>query len=233
MFSSAVILIPAKNEEASVAAVIREIQALHRVTIIIIDDASTDATVERARDAGAIVLPLSVPLGAWGAIQAGLRFAEAGGYQYAITMDADGQHEAVHLRELIAPVMKRGVDVSIGTCVSRASSLRRLAWAFLKRISGLSLADVTSGFRVYNRRAIELLAHRNATLLEYQDIGVLAMLCEKDFTLCEIPVSMRHRTSGHSRIFNSWTIVAYYMLHTSVLGVSKRRLFSCRVLTDK
>ena len=222
MFSSTLILIPARNEESSVAEVIAEVIQHTGCRVVLVDDASTDNTVQMARQAGALVLPLSVQLGAWGALQTGMRFALREGYQYVIAMDADGQHEAADVHKLFKPVREGRADVSIGACVSRGSRLRKIAWVFLKWISDLSMEDITSGFRAYNEPAIRLLASKEATLLEYQDIGVLAQLKRHDLRISEIQVDMCPRTAGHSRVYSSWLMVAYYMVQASILGFSKR-----------
>ncbi|WP_456405295.1 glycosyltransferase family 2 protein [Thiolapillus sp.] len=222
MFDSVLILIPAHDEAQSVAAVIREIADHTNCRIVVIDDASTDNTAAVARKAGATVLPLSVQLGAWGALQTGMRFALRHGYRFVITMDADGQHEARELGRLFAPVYEGNADVSIGACIRRGSRMRKIAWVFLKWISGLSMEDITSGFRAYNHPAIQLLARKEATLLEYQDIGVLAHLKRNSLTISEIQVDMCPRLAGHSRVFSSWLMVAYYMVQASILGFSKR-----------
>ncbi len=222
MFSSTLILIPARNEEASVAEVITEVIQHTGCRVVLIDDASTDATVQMARQAGAVVLPLSVRLGAWGALQTGMRYALREGYQHVITMDADGQHEAADLHKLFEPVHEGRADVSIGACVSRGSPLRKIAWVFLKWISDLTMEDITSGFRAYNQLAVRLLATREATLLEYQDIGVLAKLKRNGLKISEVQVDMCPRTTGHSRVYSSWLMVAYYMVQASILGFSKR-----------
>lgn len=222
MFDSTLILIPAHNEAQSVASVIREVARHTNARIVVIDDASSDDTAAVARQAGATVLSLSVQLGAWGALQTGMRFALRHGYQFVITMDADGQHEAHDLMHLFSPVYEGRADVSIGACTRRGSRMRKIAWVFLKWISGLSMDDITSGFRAYNRAAIELLSGEDATLLEYQDIGVLAHLKRNSLTINEIQVDMCPRTSGHSRVYSSWLMVAYYMVQASILGFSKR-----------
>lgn len=222
MFRSVLILIPAHNEAQSVPAVVREVIRRTGCRVVVIDDASTDNTAAVAREAGATVLPLAIRLGAWGALQAGMRFALQRKYRFVITMDADGQHEARDLTRLFAPVHNGLSDVSIGACTSRGSRLRKIAWVFLKWISGLSMEDITSGFRAYNTSAIQLLAGRDATLLEYQDIGVLAHLKRNALTITEIQVEMCSRASGHSRVFSSWLTVAYYMVQASILGLSKR-----------
>lgn len=222
MFSSVLILIPAHNEASSVASVIDEVIEQTTCRVVVIDDASTDGTAAIARNAGATVLSLSVQLGAWGAVQTGMRFALRQGYRYVITMDADGQHEAADLFKLFAPVRDGLADVTIGACTRRGSRMRKIAWVILKWISGLSLEDITSGFRAYNQPAVQLLARKEATLLEYQDIGVLAQLKRNAFSIREIQVDMCPRTSGHSRVFSSWLMVAYYMIQASILGFSKR-----------
>ncbi len=118
-----VILIPAFNEEAAIGDVIAEIRSRSDYPVVVIDDASTDRTTAVARRAGAIVIPLTVQLGAWGATQTGLRYALRHGYDIAITMDADGQHNATSIEALVSPVAQGAADVSIGA--ARYSNNRR------------------------------------------------------------------------------------------------------------
>jgi hypothetical protein len=217
-------LIPALNEGDAIAEVIGEIRQVCDFPVLVIDDASTDDTVAKAQQAGATVIPLPAQLGAWGATQTGLRYALRHGYDMAITMDADGQHEAESLGELIRPVAQGVADVAIGACTHRGSMLRRIAWVMMKQASGLSLEDITSGFRVYNHKAIRALASWQATLLDYQDIGVLLLLQSKDIRIVDVKITMQPRRNGKSRVFHSWLMVAYYMCHTLLLGLSKRRL---------
>jgi glycosyltransferase involved in cell wall biosynthesis len=221
------VVIPARNEASTIAEVIAEIRRYTDLTILVVDDASTDDTARQARAAGARVLTLAAHLGAWGGIQAGLRLAQREGFQWVITMDADGQHEAAYLETLLDPVIAGRVDVAIGAFVARASRLRRVGWVLLRAVSGLGVEDVTSGFRAYNRRAIEMLAGREATLIEYQDIGVLFMLCHSGLRIGEYEVSMRPRRSGMSRVYSSWRMVFYYMTHSLLLGASKRGRRRC------
>lgn len=224
-FPGCVVIIPANNEADDVASVIQSVQRYSNFPVVVVDDASTDDTIEVAREAGALVIPLAVQLGAWGAIQAGLRYALANNYTYAITMDADGQHEAASLPDLMQPIMEGEADVTIGACTQRGSVLRRIAWRIMKRISGLSQADLTSGFRVYDRQAIEALASKEATLLEYQDVGVLFLLQVKGIKIKDVEVKMLPRRSGISRIFYSWIAVVHYMGYTLLLSFSKRKMF--------
>jgi glycosyltransferase involved in cell wall biosynthesis len=220
-FEHTIILIPAKNEVNTVGKVISEVKTRFAATVVVIDDASSDETVTVARTAGAIVLPLPFSLGAWGALQTGLRYALKHGFQIAITMDADGQHEADSIQALSAPILDGQCDVVIGAYPQRGSLLRRIAWSFFRKLSGLTLEDLTSGLRAYNRTAITLLASKDATLLDYQDMGVLILLHKAGLRVVETPILMYPRTDGHSRIFNTWWAVSRYMLHTAILCLAR------------
>lgn len=217
-----VVIIPAYNESRDIAYVIGEIQKHSNFPIVVVDDASSDDTILKARQAGALVVPLAVQLGAWGATQTGLRYALKNDYTYAITMDADGQHLAESLPALLQPIINNEADVTIGSCTRRGSRSRKIAWTVMKRVSGLRLEDLTSGFRVYDRRAIRRLAAWQATLLEYQDVGVLAMLQASGIRIKDVEVDMLPRRHGMSRVFYSWASVVYYMSYTLLLSFTKR-----------
>ena len=216
------VIIPAHNEAADIGYVIGEINKYTNFPVVVIDDASSDNTIQTARQAGAVVIPLAVQLGAWGATQAGLRYALKNNFAYAITMDADGQHLPESLPALLQPIMNKEADVTIGACTRRGSRARKIAWTIMKRVSGLRLEDLTSGFRVYDRRAIRRLARWQATLLEYQDVGVLVMLQASGLVIKDVEVKMLKRRHGKSRVFYSWTSVFYYMSYTLLLSFTKR-----------
>lgn len=216
-----IILIPAYNEEATVGTIVHQIRQLYQCPVVVIDDCSTDATVQVARAAGAIVLPLTLQLGAWGAIQTGLRYALRHGYQTAVTLDADGQHEPCYIGKLLKPLAANQTDVVIGAFPERASHARRLAWSYFRTLTGLKLEDITSGFRAYNHAAIMALAAPEASLLDYQDVGALLILRRKGLRITEVAVPMQPRTVGASRVFRSWWVVGKYMLQTSLLCIAR------------
>ncbi|MFZ1326062.1 MAG: glycosyltransferase family 2 protein [Candidatus Contendobacter sp.] len=217
-----IVLLPAHNEAATVGRVVRQAQALWpSCTAIVIDDCSTDATAPIARAAGATVLPLRIQLGAWGAIQTGLRYALRQGYRTAVTLDADGQHDPAAVGSLLAPIQADQADVVIGAFPERASRARRIAWAYFRKLTGLEVEDITSGFRAYNHRAMTVLAGSSATLLDYQDVGVLLLLRRHGLRVVETPVKMQQRVIGASRVFRSWWVVGKYMLQTSLLSVAR------------
>lgn len=218
------VIIPALNEAASIGKVISTLRAQCDYPIVVVDDYSSDDTGDVASQAGALVLPLATRLGAWGATQTGIRYLLQQGFDIVVTLDADGQHEPDALPTLLESVIKGSADVAIGTCPGRVSRLRLLAWMMMKTTSGLRMEDITSGFRVYNRRSMEVLADARATLLDYQDVGVLLRLQAAGLKLLDVPVQMGDRCEGSSRVFHSWLVVSRYMLQTLVLGLSKRRL---------
>lgn len=219
-----VVLIPAFNEEGVVGRVIERVQRSCPYPVIVIDDASTDGTREEAAASGATVLSLVVNLGAWGATQAGIRYALRLGHDMAVTLDADGQHDPAHIDKVSAPVLTGIAHVSIGAAPERGSRARQVAWILLRAVSGIRLEDLTSGYRVYGIHAMRDLASWRATYLDFQDVGVLALLMRNGLSVMDVPVKMDRRRNGHSRVFRTWLAVVYYMCHTLLLGLTKRRI---------
>jgi glycosyltransferase involved in cell wall biosynthesis len=210
-------VIPAHNEAATVGEVVRGVIACVGCDVLVVSDASTDETALLAQDAGAIVIDLPYRLGAWGATQTGMRYAQRNRYHMVLTLDADGQHHPQELPTLLAEQRNCGANVVIGTCAQRLSPAKRLAWRYFRMLTGIGVQDFTSGLRVYDRRAVRTLASREASLLDYQDLGVLMLLRKKGLTLHETPTLMSPRYQGGSRVFSSWRMVSRYMLHTTVL----------------
>jgi hypothetical protein len=112
-------------------------------------------------------------------------------------------------------------DLVIGAYPERASTARRIAWQWFRQLAGFELRDLTSGFRYYNEAAMRILASREATLLDYQDLGTLIMLRRAGLRIKEVPVSMNLRAVGKSRIFNSWLSVGRYMAVTTLLCLAR------------
>ncbi|TVQ97965.1 MAG: glycosyltransferase family 2 protein [Desulfovibrionales bacterium] len=214
------VIIPAWNEQASIADVIGHVRALDGFHVLVVDDASTDNTAILAAKAGAEVIRLCVNLGAWGAMQTGMRYARQHGYQTVITMDADGQHLAETLPSLITPLHTFAADVVIGSCTPRGSRARKTAWTMFRWLSGLDIQDLTSGLRAYSSPAVLLLASSRATLLDYQDVGVLLLLRQAGLRIREVQVAMCPRRHGSSKVFSSWLKVGEYMLLTLLLCLS-------------
>jgi glycosyltransferase involved in cell wall biosynthesis len=214
-------VIPAKDEEPTVGAVVRDVREVLGCPVLVVDDGSTDETAARAVEAGAIVLSLPFSLGAWCASQAGLRYAVEHGFSTAVTLDADGQHHAESITVLLRELRDSGCDVVIGACPERLSIAKHIAWCYFRWLTRLSIHDFTSGLRAYGVDALNSLASRQASLLDYQDVGVLMLLSRQGMTIREMHVTMSNRQAGHSRVFKSWFTVLRYMIQTTLLCVSR------------
>lgn len=215
------VVMPARDEAPTVAGVVEDVKHTLGCEVLVVDDASIDGTATAAERAGAAVLRLPLGLGAWGATQAGIRYARRTGYSRVITLDADGQHLPSSLPELVEAQARSGANVVIGTCVERLSRPKRIAWQYLRLLTGLKLTDFTSGLRLYDAQAIDVLAGQEASLLDYQDVGVLMLLSRSGLRIAETPVPMLPRRAGRSRVFASWPVVARYMMHTTVLCLAQ------------
>ena len=220
--SSLLVVIPAWNEESTVHEVVTRVKSVLTSHVVVVDDCSSDQTISKAREAGAVILPLVNRLNAWGAMQAGIRYGLKNGYRFIVTLDSDGQHLPETVPAMLEPILNREVDVVIGSYPARGSRARKIAWQVFRLITGLRYQDLTSGLRIYNHKAIKLLASREATLLDYQDLGVLLLLRSSGLKIAEIPVTMKDRENDKSRIFNSWFMVGKYMFQSIVLCLAKK-----------
>lgn len=216
-----IVVIPAFEEAATIASIITEVQN-QGYPVIVVNDASTDDTSAMALLAGAQVLDLPCRLGAWGATQAGMLHALRTGYRNIVTIDGDGQHSPEDISALLAPISEGTADLVIGSCVSRGSVARHAAWSLFRAISGLNIEDLTSGYRAYNTSATRASLGAEATLADYQDLGILLLARRKSFRLKEVPVSMSQRVFGKSHVFPSWLEVIRYMIYTIIIAYLRR-----------
>lgn len=223
MTFSLAVVIPAKNEELTIESVIADIRSNYSdVAIIVVNDDSDDETASVVANLNVNSLNHLESLGAWKATQTGLIFARMQGYTHAITMDADGQHLGSEISKLIDVMESPGApDVVIGACQNRASIAKKTAWGMFRKLSGLKVGDITSGFRMYNKKAIALLTSQKAGLLEFQDVGVLLLLKSSGLRIAEAQVLMDKRFVGKSRIFSSWYRILYYLVSTLIISISK------------
>ena len=216
------VVVPARDEAMTIGALITEIRSLGYDDVLVVDDRSTDETGRVAGETGAKVLRAPLAQGAWGAIQCGIRYAVRHNFTSVITMDADGQHRPEDIERLLRAA--RYADVVIGACPLRGSPARKIAWKVFRMLTGFSLSDLTSGFRLYDAAACRALAGEEATLIDFQDMGVLLRLRQAGLTFAEVEVSMLDRAVGQSRIFYSWWAVAIYMVETCIICVARRGL---------
>ncbi|MNZ29758.1 Undecaprenyl-phosphate mannosyltransferase [compost metagenome] len=214
------VIIPAYNEENSIAGVIADI---HRYVpgadIVVINDGSSDQTELYAINAGARVLTLPYNVGIGGGMQTGYMYALRMGYDIAIQMDADGQHPAQELPKLIA---KAGsCDLVIGSrylekTSFRSSIMRRIGMVFLSHlvslVTGQRFTDTTSGFRAARRRVIELYASYYP--YDYPEVESIVYLKRKGCQIAEVSTDMRLRQAGKSSITPLKS--AYYMIKVTL-----------------
>jgi len=201
-------IVPALNEEATVARVVHDLLALG-LNVLVIDDGSTDRTREFAADAGAIVITMPYNTGVGGALRTGLRFAVMNDYQTVIQCDADGQHPISHISELLAALESSDCDMVIGSRFAtgqaermHVGALRRFAmWTLASSASravGGRITDVTSGFRAWRGQILFALAdHLPAYYLGDTYEAVIAA-GRAGYRVKEIPSPIGERLHGTS-----------------------------------
>jgi glycosyltransferase involved in cell wall biosynthesis len=211
-------IVPAFNEERNVGRVLDELRALDPgLDVVVVSDGSTDRTADVASARRAHVIRLPFNLGIGGAVQTGFRYAWEEGYELAVRLDGDGQHDPAELPSLVAPVVAGEADLVVGSRFVagggyRSSAARRVGIRVLARVVSLiarqRLTDTTSGFQACNRRAIALYA---ADLPhDYPEVEGMVMAIKHRIRLVEVPVSMREREHGRSSIGALASI--YYMI---------------------
>jgi glycosyltransferase involved in cell wall biosynthesis len=215
-----VAIVPALNEEHTIGSVIAELRSFDPgLDIVVVDDGSVDGTARVARGAGARVLRLPFNLGIGGAVQTGFRFAFEHGYDIAVRVDGDGQHDPSQLGLVLDPVLNGDADIAVGSRFtdvtasgyrssrSRRIGIRLLAWV-VSRIVGRRVTDTTSGFQAVNRNGIALFARDYPH--DYPEVEATVMVFRHRLELVEVPVQMRERGGGRSSITALRSV--YYMV---------------------
>jgi glycosyltransferase involved in cell wall biosynthesis len=213
-----IIIIPAMNEASSVGQVVRgALRVLPGAAVLVVDDGSTDRTAAEGEAAGALVVRLPYNLGIGGAVQTGLRYALAEGFDVAVQVDGDGQHLPEEIPKLLRTMESENADLVVGSRFIEESGYRpsfarrigiRLFAVLLGCICGRRLTDTTSGFRAAGRLAIAHLAEMYAC--DYPEVESLVTLHRSGFKIVEAPVHMAARAEGSSSI--GAVRALYYML---------------------
>jgi glycosyltransferase involved in cell wall biosynthesis len=227
-------IVPAYNEEGMVGRVVRDLKReVPDFDVLVVDDGSTDGTARDASDEGAIVISHPFNLGIGGAMQTGFKYALRQGYDVAAQVDGDGQHKPACLPELLAKLKTKGNQADM-VCGSRFRGNPGYKVPIGRRVGNLIFAvvltvicrqritDPTSGFRITNRRGIELFARDYPH--DYPEVEAILMLNAHKLRIHEVPVRMNARGFGRSSI--DYPRSAYYMakvLLAIFVGLFRRR----------
>lgn len=231
------IIIPAYNEEECILKTYNDIIEYNKQNgtnydVLVINDCSTDNTLEICRNNNIPVVPLVHNLGIGGAVQTGYKYATANGYDIALQYDGDGQHDIRYVKDIIKPIIDGKADFVIGSrfinkesskfqsSAARRAGIKIISTA-IKFVTGKRIYDVTSGFRAANKLVIQDFA--KSYPVDYPEPITNTELLKKNYSILEIPVSMNERIGGISSI-RSWKS-AYFMINVvlSVLVVGMRR----------
>jgi glycosyltransferase involved in cell wall biosynthesis len=228
-------IVPAFNEVGAIAPTVAAIRdAAPDFDVLVVDDGSSDATAQSAAAAGAEVLRMPFNLGIGGAMQGGYMYALEHGYEVAVQVDGDGQHDPRHIHDLLARLRSDpSVNMVTGSrfldrdgegyrsSATRRVGIRLFSW-IVSLITKQRVTDPTSGFRMTNRRGIELFARDYPH--DYPEVEAIVLMHAHRLHSCEIPVRMRPRLTGESAISSSQSV--YYMVKVLLavfVGLFRRR----------
>jgi glycosyltransferase involved in cell wall biosynthesis len=211
-------IVPAHNEEASLGALLAELRAAEPdLAVVVINDGSTDSTTRVAEAAGVPVVNLPFNIGIGGTVQTGYQYALEHGFDVAIQVDGDGQHDPTEIARVLEPIFDDRADLVVGTrFVSgggyRGTRARRVGiHIFASVVSlmvGQRVSDTTSGFRAVNGKALRLFASQYPH--DYPEVESIVLLSRHGLRMLEVPVKMRVRETGASSI--TALRAAYYMI---------------------
>jgi glycosyltransferase involved in cell wall biosynthesis len=227
-------IVPARNEEGAIGGVVAEIRSFDPLLdVVVVDDGSTDRTAALAAAEGAAVVRLPYNLGIGGAVQTGFKYALEHGYDVAVRLDGDGQHDPQQIPQLLAPLERGDADVVVGSRFAGGNADYRPPFArragirwFAKLVSLLTrqkLTDTTSGFQAVNARAIRLFAADYPH--DYPEVEAVVMVVRHKLRILEVPASMRGRETGASSITALRSL--YYAIKVTLallVGVFRRRV---------
>ena len=223
-----ILLIPAYNEEANIVATVSKVIDAG-YDYVVINDGSSDRTLELCREHDFNVLNLCFNLGIGGAIQAGHKYAYRHGYDIDIQFDGDGQHDVNHVKTLVDAI-EDGNDLVIGSrFISednqfKSSLLRRVGirWlgGVLKTFAHVTVTDATSGFRAVNRKAMELFSKDYPD--DYPEPESIAAAARRGLKVKEVPVVMHERQGGSSSIAGFSSV--YYMIKVTLAVIFASRV---------
>ncbi len=226
MIKKLLVIIPCFNEAASLPKLLPELlqvqlQEQYQLDVLVVNDCSTDQSVQVASKFNVRVLDLTVNLGIGGAMQTGYRYALNNGYDLAVQMDGDGQHPPTELHKLLAHWESTPSNVVIGSRFIvkqgyQSSALRRTGIGYLhwlnKLFTGIHVYDSTSGFRLFDQKAIAIAAENYPD--EYPEPESIIIFAKAGLSVQETAVVMRERQGGQSSIRQFSQV--YYMVKVTI-----------------
>ena len=216
------VIIPAYNEAPNIVHTVESLKAAcPDVDYVVVNDCSGDDTAKICEEHGYTYLNLPINLGIGGGMQTGYRYAAENGYDIAIQMDGDGQHNAEFLGEMADYLEKNDLDMVIGSRFIekqgfQSSKARRIGINYftglIKLCTGQKITDPTSGLRLIGRRTIVQFAKKYPK--DYPEPETVVAILKKGFKVAEIPVVMRERQGGSSSITLKKSV--YYMVKVTL-----------------
>jgi glycosyltransferase involved in cell wall biosynthesis len=224
------VAIPAWNEQESIADVIAKVGE-HRpdADILVVNDGSTDQTAQVAQDAGATVVSLPFNVGVGGAMRTAFLYAQRGGYQAMVQVDADGQHDPADLDRVLNGLAD--ADVVVGTRFHPDSTYdiggpRRWAMILLSkslsRMNKGTISDPTSGFRSAGPKAIALFAVDYPAEYLGDTVGSLAIAIRNGLVIRETPVTMYFRQAGRPSKNAIWSALYLGRATLAIIATATR-----------
>ena len=234
MKDKVLIIIPAYNEEKSIQGVVDNIiENYPMYDYVVINDGSKDKTRDLCRKMGYEYINLSINLGIGGAVQTGYKYARDKGYDIAVQMDGDGQHDIAYLEKMLDMLENDKADIVIGSrflekegfqsSVARRTGIKILSF-LIWLCTGKKIKDVTSGFRAVNKHFIDIYADNYPS--DYPEPEAIVSAVMHGGRICECPVVMRERENGSSSI--NWLKSVYYMIKVTLAILVCRISFGVR-----
>ena len=219
-------IVPAYNEEKAITAVVNDINQIAQsqnlsITVVVVNDCSTDTTSEITSKLNCVSLNLPVNLGIGGAIQTGFKYAFENDFDYAIQIDGDGQHPGSEISKLLNAVSENNLDIVIGSrFISKggfqSSAIRRFGINYFKWLNrflvGVKINDSTSGFRLINKKALAIATEYYPD--EYPEPEAIILYSLNKLKIGEVSVNMKERQGGVSSISSVSSI--YYMFKVTL-----------------
>ena len=234
--SDTLVFVPAWNEEANLPAVLDELaRELPQADVLVVDDGSTDRTAEVALGRGAAVISFGENRGLPAGIAAGYAYAAEHGYAFCGRVDADGQHPVAELARLLERVRSGACDVAVGSRFASGdgyaayryepTAARRFGTAVLRRSMKVALRrpflDATSGMYAANAKALPILARPYTS--EAPEVQALLRLQEEGLRVDEVPVDMRPRASGESKLQGKKALMVVLTIAGTLLALERWR----------